>query len=213
MAIPVIENFRRFVRNSIQALDKMAARGEMADDKSKGRAIQFFFNILRSAKASIETPLDIFINRQSAGYFYLFMYHSKLYEEGRLNPDFYDAYPLIFIFRVTSTHFWGINLHWLTARQRHNVMKMLILGYPEQFFSDKPLIPINWKVLLGKIKNKNYIKNAVKCYRKDHVIRLRGLLYTRIKNQDIVESMKYISPLWINAIQSEVSTYLRKHNI
>jgi hypothetical protein len=183
---------------------------ESTYNQSKGEAIQFFNNLIINVKDNVQIPLDIIIKPSSIGYFYLIYYKSKLWKENKL--PWFDQAPIIFILRTTHTHFWGINFHYIQPTHRAIILKKLIHYFPEKYFNDEPLKPINWKLLqtITGIEKK-HLQFAIKCYRFDHMVRVKGASAIRIKNTDFINCILYISPLWKDINESQVKKEIIKH--
>ncbi len=153
-------------------------------------------------------PLDFLI--KYPGYFYMFRYDSKLYEQGKLK--FYDAYPLVFVFEVDRKGFTAVNFHYILPKYRALILTHFIKTYGARFFANERLIPISWNMIqssLGSVKR--HIRVAVKRYLWTNVRKLRGLQAIRIKNTDMENSMYYTSADWVDATEHQVRVYIKKH--
>ena len=59
-----------------------------------------------------------------SGHMYLFEYKAKTAQ--RL--PYYDQFPLVYVIKATRNEFWGLNLHYMSAKRRAWVMKRLMDG-------------------------------------------------------------------------------------
>lgn len=104
---------------------------------------------------------------------YLFNYNAKL----KATLPYWDAFPMIFPFRLVEGGFYGINLHYLDYRMRARLMDALYNLTNNDRYDDTTKLNISWKLLQASSANK-FIAPCVKHY-----------LYPQVRSKFL-----YISP-------------------
>lgn len=98
------------------------------------------------------------------GSMYMFHYDPK-YKE---TLPFYDRFPLIFPFKVSGGHFWGLNLHYLPPQGRALLMNNLYELTNNKRYDESTRLRLSYDVLNGASKFKHF-KPCVKQYLFSHV--------------------------------------------
>jgi hypothetical protein len=81
---------------------------------------------------------------------------------------YYDEFPLIFVIERTSKGFVGINLHYVSPRNRVAIMNALDKTVRGRNYDEKTKLAISYNILKGLSKY-NMIKPCVKKYLYGHV--------------------------------------------
>lgn len=84
---------------------------------------------------------------------------------------YYDKFPLILPFYVDSTHFMGLNLHYLPPAKRIIILDKLVQNATNKDIPEKMQIALSWKLLTSLSENAA-VKHSVKKY-------LHGYVKTR----------------------------------
>lgn len=98
------------------------------------------------------------------GFMYLFAYDAKHKD----TLPYYDRFPLIFPFHVSSDHFMGINLHYLPLQYRARLMDALYSITTNKNFDEKTRLRISYDLLNSSAKYK-YFEPCVKKYLKSQM--------------------------------------------
>jgi hypothetical protein len=140
------------------------------------------------------------------GYFYMFTYESKLYNEIRKNGNrklaYYDEYPLILVLKVGREGFLGFNFHYLHPKIRLRVMDKLIRIYGKFYVQDQLLMPMKpelFKTNMGPLWK--FAQHGVKKYLWSNVTRMRGMKVRRVKNLDVPQALLFVSPGWVGGVR------------
>lgn len=107
-------------------------------------------------------------NRQTStimpGSMYMFHYDPK-YKE---TLPFYDRFPLIFPFKVSGGHFWGINLHYIPPQARAILMDNLYDLANNKRYDESTRLRLSYDVLNSASKFRHF-KPCVKQYLFSHL--------------------------------------------
>lgn len=93
------------------------------------------------------------------GRMYCFLYDAKTKDQ----LPYYDKFPLVFIWRATKTHFWGINLHYLPPYFRAKLLDALLSFRNNSKYNYSTKLKFNYQLLNGVAKYR-FAKPAVKQY-------------------------------------------------
>lgn len=158
--------------NIAQAFDSILARGQARGYQpgQNQKAIDWYRKTAaRTVKDSIKyrglnEPSAEYKNTVVPGFMYLFEY-SPIHKE---TLPYWDKYPLVIPFSITSNYFTGINLHYLPPYLRAQLMNALYdLVVDEQLDSDTQ-ITISYKILKSAVKFRAF-KPCIKKYHEGHV--------------------------------------------
>jgi len=97
------------------------------------------------------------------GKLYLFSYDPK----HKATLPYYDAFPLIFPFRVQGNRVWGINLHYLPIPARAALMDELYSLMDNRFKSENRKLRISYEVLNGAARFRAF-RPCIKSYLSGH---------------------------------------------
>jgi len=100
----------------------------------------------------------------SPGQMIFFGYDPKYKEE----LPFYDKFPLLLPFYIDSTHFMGLNLHYLPPPKRLIILDKLVQTAVDKTLPDKMKLKLSWSLLTSLSENK-LVKYSVKKYLYGHV--------------------------------------------
>ena len=117
------------------------------------------------------------------GYFFLYNYDSKLYEEGKL--PFFDAKPMILCLSATPTHVLGINVHYIPIRERKRIVAKLKSLYPEQWGTNKRLPNISWGMVSHELQHAQYMLKLYLRDRIDEVVKIKPQDMENVLNVDL----------------------------
>ena len=98
------------------------------------------------------------------GHMYCYNYDPKFAKK----LPYYDEFPLIFVIERTSKGFVGINLHYVSPRNRVAIMNALDKTVQGRNYDEKTKLAISYNILKGLSKY-NMIKSCVKKYLYGHV--------------------------------------------
>lgn len=98
------------------------------------------------------------------GRMYMFMYDAKTKSE----LPYWDRFPLMIPFRLTSDGFYGINLHYLPYYMRIRILDRLRVYATSQEFDEKTRLKLSWQ-LIDASSRLSAVKPCVKHYLKGHV--------------------------------------------
>jgi hypothetical protein len=202
------DDLKRVVKNTVKQMNE-AIRGDGPTfSASVAKAKQWLIDTVKQFRAEPSKQVTDYIIK-FPGAFYMFYYESKLYNEmnksGERKLPWYDAYPLILVFEVDKKGFTGLNFHYLPIKQRIMVLRKLMGKYKEKYAGNLLLRPMNWDILKQLTAFDKRVRNyAVKRYLWDHLMKIRGLRVVRVKNMDMLNSMFYISPQWVDIKEQKV---------
>lgn len=128
------------------------------------QARDWYRNLGRETKRVNEGKLlssdkDRLTNLPTVGSMYLFRYEAKHAD----TLPYWDKMPLIFPFRATKNGFYGINLHYISPRERAKFMDALYEIRNNDRFDDSTKLKISYDVLRSTSKLKPY-KPCIKRY-------------------------------------------------
>ena len=93
------------------------------------------------------------------GKMYLFAYDPKWKEK----LPYYDAFPLIFPFRVSGDRIWGVNVHFLPLPLRAQLMDALYSLVDNRFKNDNKKLRISYEILNSAAKFRAF-KPCIRSY-------------------------------------------------
>lgn len=202
---------RDLIKNTINGLTRFENHWQEEFEVHKYNSMNFFIGIIKKMRGEVDEIRDVTLTRNSLYSFYSFAYDSKGYEEGTL--PWFDASPIDLILSQDSVYFHGLAFHYVHPMMRARIFKKLILEYQENWFNDKPLLLLTWKKLNSILGNdRRYINFAIKKYIKRRVIGQRGFHMTRIKNEDMINSMALIGPTWMGINNSDALNIIKTIN-
>lgn len=108
------------------------------------------------------TPM--IVDRIMPGRMYMFFYDPKFKD----TLPYYDMFPLVLPFHISSDSFHGINLHYLPYVMRFKLLGALHSLAVEDGITEENRLRISWKLLQG-MSRVAPIKACVKQYLKSHV--------------------------------------------
>lgn len=97
------------------------------------------------------------------GKLYLFAYDPKW----KAKLPYYDAFPLIFPFRVQGNRVWGINLHYLPLPLRAQLMDALYSLVDNRFKNENKKLRISYEILNSAAKFRIF-RPCIKSYLAEH---------------------------------------------
>ena len=151
--------FDEIITSGVRA-GQVPARTQAARDWYRGTASQYTrVNENRFARDANRRTTRIL-----PGSMYMFHYDPK-YKE---TLPFYDRFPLIFPFKVSGSHFWGLNLHYIPLMARAILMNNLYDLANNSRYDESTRLRLNYDVLSSASKFK-YFKPCVKQYLFSHV--------------------------------------------
>jgi hypothetical protein len=103
------------------------------------------------------------VDKLEPGKLYMFAYDPKWKDK----LPYYDAYPLIFPFRVEANRVWGLNLHYLPPAARAALMDELHTLTDKRFKNDNKKLRMSYELLNGAARF-NAFKPCVKSYLPGH---------------------------------------------
>jgi len=198
-----------FIKKSVKTIADSIDPDSSNFEASAQKALKFLINTVEAFKErGDKTDLDFLIKRK--GLFYMFNYEAKGFKEKTL--PFYDQFPLIFLLKVDSKGFLGINWHWISPHSRARLLIKLITKHPKTFFNDSRMIPIDYKRWLADIgaNNVRFQKVAIRRYRFDALKKLRGLKVLRIPNLDMLDAIRFTTPIFKGITQSDAMKYIQR---
>lgn len=137
---------------------------------------------LGEAKALTNAPMGLFTANQTMlvqklipGWLHMFFYSPK----GKDKLPYWDRFPLVIPFRATSTHFWGLNIHYLPMKHRMLLMNKLLQFTSDKTMSERTKLMVSWR-LLSNISKFPEVAPCVKQY----IIGNVKSKYLRIKAED-----------------------------
>jgi len=203
-------NLKKFFDSSIKKIkDTFIGTADATFEKGKQAAIQWLRDRIDAFRKEPDPKKDIndYVMRYP-GTFYMFQYASKLYEQGKLK--FYDGYPLILVLELDKIGFLGINFHYLIPKYRALLLDRIMRMYPRQFVQNEILKPMTYDIFISRLGGfKKYIKPAIKRYLWSHVLKMRGLTVMRIKNNDMLQTLLYRTPEWVDTSQHDVEKWIK----
>lgn len=147
---------------------KAVASGQVG--KKTEEAINWFKNAARSYKNpialnSIQQSLGNSSRRtvMTIGKMYAFLYDAKTKDDLK----YWDSVPLIFPFAEDATHFWGINLHYVSPRYRGFIMNQLYKLISDNNMNERTKLRITYN-RLNRMATFRFFAPAIKCYLKSH---------------------------------------------
>ena len=150
-------------------LDRAAA----ADIDSKSRSSLDWFRveagklpavtgtrIMREEIAQLVPKLTI----RSIGKMYMFYYNPKHKD----TLPYYDRFPLVFPFKMTSDGFYGLNMHYIHPMLRAKLMDAFLQILNNTMYDETTRVRLNYNLLSSSSKYRWY-KPCVKRYLSNHV--------------------------------------------
>ena len=125
-------------------------------------ARNWFRNKIRDTRVSRQTLLsdsDRRRSRPTIGRMYCYAYDPKYGDK----LPYYDEFPLIFMVRPESNGFLGINLHYVSPRNRILIMDALSKIANNNKYDDSTKLQLTWRTL-SNLSKFNMIKPCVKKY-------------------------------------------------
>lgn len=151
--------FDRILLNGIRS-GQVPARTQKARDWFRSKASKE--NAI--VRKSILNEKSRFKTKVQIGKMYYFVYDAKMKDE----LPFWDAFPMIFPFRETSKHFYGINLHLAPPKMRAIIMDSLYDLSTNTRYDTTTKLALSYNILMSLSKS-NLIKPIVRMYLKSHV--------------------------------------------
>jgi len=202
----------KYIGMVIKNLAEIAKGNPGAYEQRRGEALDWLNEVVRNFRKDNEekTAKDYVI--KYPGNFYLFSYTSELYENKKLK--FYDGFPLIMVLENDSKGFLGLNFHLIHPRFRAKILYNLIRYYPEKFFQDEFLRPMNYKILnrIVGMSGKRQIKMAIRRYKWKNLNNIHGLRVLRIRNEKMPLAIIYSTPKLSGISIPELHRYLLQHS-
>jgi hypothetical protein len=103
------------------------------------------------------------VDRLEPGYLYLFAYDAKWKDK----LPYWDAFPLVFPFRVDKGRVWGLNIHYLPFDLRAQLMDALMTTVDKRFVNENRKLRISYELLNGAARFSAF-KPCVKSYLPSH---------------------------------------------
>ena len=101
----------------------------------------------------------------TAGKMYLYGYKAD-----EKNNPYWDSFPLIFVLSKTGSHFYGLNLHYLTIPMRLKAINELMKFANNQSMSANVRLVMQWNMVKALSMSKGLgIEDCIKMYRNDRV--------------------------------------------
>jgi hypothetical protein len=107
---------------------------------------------------------EYFVGRPMLGKMYTFIYDPKTKEK----LPYYDIFPLIFVLRRLSDGFIGINLHYLSPKDRETLYLNLLSKLSDDRYDDETKLKLTYRLLNGLAKRR-FAKAIVKRYLYSHL--------------------------------------------
>lgn len=150
-----------FARHSEEAVDWFRVR------VSKDLRVQARHIIQEQSDYRKLTKAD----RTMIGKLYLYEYEAE--EAGDADTGFYDRYPMVFFFNVVknnagNTLLYGINMHYLTPKQRAVLYMGLMKLKTSKKWSPNTKLRLQWN-LIKSVANHKLAEKAVHAYRLDRM--------------------------------------------
>lgn len=101
---------------------------------------------------------------RSIGRMYMFFYNPKHKD----TLPYYDRFPLIFPFKMTSDGFYGLNMHYINPMLRAKLMDAFMDITNNKLFDDTTKIKMSYQLLTASSRFR-YFKPCVKRYLNNHV--------------------------------------------
>lgn len=117
-----------------------------------------------SERALLRDDPDRLTSTIKPGDMYMYMYDPKF----KKTLPFYDAFPLVFPFKVESDRFWGINLHYLPLPYRAILMDGLYDLANNTKYDESTRLQLSYKALNQAAKFR-YFEPCVKQYLFSHL--------------------------------------------
>jgi hypothetical protein len=140
---------------------QVPARSKVSRDwyRNTAKSINFINerSLLNSDKSRLTTTLV-------PGTMYMFFYDPK----HKKTLPFYDRFPLIFPFELTSDGFMGINLHYLPLDIRAKVMDALYTVATDRKYNETTRLRLSYGVL-QQFAGSKFIRPCIKRYLNGHV--------------------------------------------
>jgi hypothetical protein len=124
----------------------------------------------RAAETTIKSPSrlitegETLVNKARPGFMYMFQYDPKTKQD----LPYYDRFPLVFPFKITSEGFMGINLHYLPSDYRAKLMDSLYGLTNNKQYNETTRLRLSYQILESSSKFR-FFKPCVKQYLNSHV--------------------------------------------
>jgi len=152
------------MQNFKQLLNRLSSTGIKANT-NKSR--EWFRKKVRQSginRKSLMMDKDRFSSRITVGKMYCYYYNPK---HSKTLP-YYDEFPLIFVVDINKGGFLGINLHYVSPRDRLLIMESLSTIVNDKRYGKNAKLALSYSVL-QKISKYNIIKPCLKRYLVSHV--------------------------------------------
>ena len=140
-------------------------------------------------------------SRMVPGSLYLYMYDPK-YKD---TLPYYDAFPLVFPYKVTSTGFMGLNFHYLPYQLRIQLLDRLMVFASNTKMDETTRIKYQWATIEG-VSKFNVAKPCIKQYLAPHV----RSVFRKINPEDWATAMMLPVETFVGASKHEVWLDSRK---
>ena len=131
---------------------------------------QWYMNHIRTTNASLTAQqylgqnVQLQSTRILPGQLIAFGYDPKTKED----LPYYDTFPLVLPWKASSTHFIGINLHYVHPRYRLAILDKLLLIRGNKKITEKTRLQLTWNTIQGLSKSTG-VEHCVKQYLFGHV--------------------------------------------
>lgn len=103
----------------------------------------------------------------------LFLYEYEAVTAGDIENNVYDRYPMVFFFNITKSKegkllYWGLNMHYLTPKERAAVYSGLIKLKNAKGYTPKTKLRLQWD-LIKTVCKMPLVDRAVHAYRADRI--------------------------------------------